>query len=88
MSSKMPISLVDYLAFRSECTYISDLPRIGTHGKLKIVRALEAVEVGVFPLREWNDALDYLAHERPCKTEEEARKKLISSLLGDCGMED
>lgn len=52
---------------------------------MKIVRAVEALETDIFPICDWNDALDYLLHEPPCDTEAEAREKLTSRLLGECG---
>lgn len=86
MNGKMPISLVDFMAFKCGCMYVSDLPHVGMHEKMKIIRVLETLETDIFSIHDWNDALDYLLHEPPCDTEEEAREKLASRLLSECGI--
>lgn len=80
MTSAQLLSLVDYAAYVAGCTYVSDLHDLDTVGKRKIVRALEKLEPDIFPLREWNDALEYLVRAGPQQTPASAKDILISIL--------
>lgn len=61
MAATQLMSLVDYAAHIAGCTYVSDLHYLDAVGKCRIARALEKVELDAFPLRDWNDALEYIA---------------------------
>ena len=50
-------------------------------GKYRITRALEKVELDAFPLRDWNDALEYITGAKmPCSSAEQSKAVLIAAL--------
>lgn len=59
MSTVQLLSLVEYIAYKVGCAYISDLPRLDALGRIKAAHALESVPVETYPLGQWNDALQY-----------------------------
>lgn len=80
MSTTQLLSLVEYIAYKVGCTYISDLPRLDALGKLKAAAIVESVDADVYPLKEWNDALQYIVQESAEPTAEAARTTLINKL--------
>ena len=74
-------SLLDYLAFESECEYISDMPTIGMTGKWKLYCAVKKLEPDIYALSQWNEALTYLTRRGPENTSEEARSALLQALI-------
>ena len=63
------LPLLEFLAYKAGCAYLSDLPLAGGWQRARLARELEWVPAEAAPLREWNDALRYLAHappEKPC----------------------
>lgn len=58
-------SLMETLAKKSGCTMLSDLCFLAPFEKqlLFAKRIKQLISSDVFSLREWNDALHYLAHE-------------------------
>lgn len=80
MSSTQLLSLVEYISYKIGCTYISDLPRLDGLGKMKAARVLNDVQADVYPLKEWNDALQYIVHGSAELTAEEARAALMRKL--------
>lgn len=81
MASAQLLSLVDYAAYVAGCTYVSDLHNLNSVGKYRIARALEKVELDAVPLRDWNDALEYITVAKmPCSSAEQARAALIAAL--------
>lgn len=80
MSSTQLLSLVEYIAYKVGCTYISDLPRLDTLGRLKAARVLEGVPVEAYPLSQWNDALQYIVRGVAARTATEARAALLDEL--------
>ena len=81
MSATRLISLVDYLAYQAGCEYISDLRCLDSLDRRKLARMLEKVEPDDFPLRDWNDALNYLVRESPQQTAREAQTRPILLLV-------
>ena len=77
MSTTQLLSLVEYISYKVGCTYISDLPGLG---KMKAVHVLDDVSADVYPLKEWNDALQYIVHGSAELTAEEARAALMRKL--------
>ena len=81
MAATQLMSLVDYAAHIAGCTYVSDLHYLDAVRKCRIARALEKVELDAFPLRDWNDALEYITGAKmPCSSAEQAKAALIASL--------
>ena len=83
MSVTRLISLVDYLAYQAGCKYVSDLRCLDSLDRPKLAYTLEKLEQDDFPLRDWNDALNYLARVSPQETAEAARRRLIHLLVGN-----
>lgn len=80
MATQLTISLLDYLAYRVHCKYLSDLNDVSGY---QLAREIQNIEPAAVPLREWNDALEYLARETPADTAESAKSRLLSALCAD-----
>ena len=83
MSTEQLLSLVEYIAYKIGCTYISDLPRLDKAGLAKAGHVLDRVPAEVYPLNQWNDALQYIVRGQPALTAEDARSDLLDRLCGD-----
>ena len=70
MNIQMP--LLDYLAQRTGCVYLSDQRR-----QFLLVHTLENLAPEDASLKEWNDALIYLTGASPAETAQEARAQLL-----------
>ena len=74
--------LVDMLAERIGCVYISDLrfrSRYDTHKLLSVIQKIPADEHSLW---QWNDALEYIAGQKAEASTNAAREKLIKHLIG------
>lgn len=76
----LTLPLLEFLAYKAGCAYLSDLPRASGWQRVRLAHALERVPAEAAVLREWNDALDYLAQAPPEETAQAARERLIQSL--------
>lgn len=76
----LTLPLLEFLAYKAGCQYLSDLPFAGGWQRARLARELEQVPAEVAALWEWNDALDYLAQAPPEETAQAARERLIQSL--------
>lgn len=65
---KVTISLLDALAVRIGCEYLSDLRFLDGIQQVRLVRALKKIGPEEASLAEWNDALQYLINEPPRQT--------------------
>ena len=74
------LSLLDELARRIGCTYLSDLRFLDAPGRQALARTLADIPAGAAGLREWNDALAYLTGEPPQSTADAARALLVERL--------
>lgn len=74
----LTLPLMDVLAYRAGCAYLSDLPRATGWQRAQVARVLEEIPAEAASLRMWNDALDYLAQAPPAPTAQEARARLIA----------
>ena len=76
------MGILEQLAQRSGCQYLSDLPRLERREQIR--RILSDIGADRFTLREWNDAVSYITRV-PCAyaTAVEARE----ALLRYCGAE-
>lgn len=79
-ANPLTLPLLDYLAYRAGCTYLSDLKYLNRWEKMQLAQTLEQIAVEAASLRVWNDALDYLAQAPPEQTAEAARARLITAL--------
>lgn len=79
-NNALTLPLLDYLAYRAGCTYLSDLRYLSRWEKVQLAQTLEQIAVEAASLRVWNDALDYLAQAPPEQTAEAARARLLTAL--------
>lgn len=76
----LTLPLLEFLAYKTGCAYLSDLPHASGRQRAQLAHELERVPAEAAALREWNDALDYLAQAPPEETAQAARERLIQSL--------
>ena len=74
------LPLLDFLAYKAGGEYLSNLPYASGGQKMRLIRTLEQIPAEAASLREWNDALDYLAQAPSEQTAETARARLIAAL--------
>lgn len=79
-ANALTLPLLDFLAYRAGCTYLSDLPRATGWQRTRLAWALNDIPAHAASLHDWNDALDYLAQAPPAPTAQEARARLIAAL--------
>lgn len=76
----MPKELLDILAYKTGCLYVSDL-KIKANSEL-IKFELEKLSVQDFSLEQWNDAIEYLTEETTYfESREEAKKFLLNAKI-------
>ena len=76
----LTLPLLEFLAYKAGCQYLSDLPYAGGWQRARLVRELERMPAEAATLLEWNDALAYLSQAPPEKTAQAARERLIAAL--------
>lgn len=74
------LPLLDELAQRMGCEYLSDLRFLDALGRQALACALKALLPRYAGLQEWNDALAYLTGEPPQSTACAARALLVERL--------
>lgn len=74
------VSLLDELAERMDCGYLSDLRYLDPEGRARLAEQLEPLSAGAYPLAQWNDGLEYLAGEPPCPDARQAKAALLAAL--------
>ena len=74
------IGLLEYLAQKSGCTYLSDLRYLSQWEQFRLSREIARIPAAAFSLSIWNDALDYLTSLPPEPCASDAREALIQSL--------
>ena len=77
---QVQLPLLDYLALRAGCTYLSDLHRPGPGQRARLRRALDELAPGCAPQREWDDAVAYLTGGPPASSPEAAQAALLDWL--------
>ena len=80
MSTAQLLSLVEYIAYKAGCEYISDLHTLDEVKKRKAFRAVEKVMPEMYPLMQWNDALQYVVKAESEQTSAAAKMLLMSML--------
>lgn len=78
--SVLSLPLLDFLAYRAGHTVLSDLHHMDALDRAQMARALEAIPPEAASLKEWNDALEYLARLPPEETAQAARGRLLEWL--------
>ncbi len=73
-------SLLERLAERVGCVYLSDLSYLKREQRDHLLKEIETTPVSAAPLSEWNDALDYLAQTPPALNSEAAKQELLLQL--------
>ena len=74
------LDLFECIQDKLGCTYISDLPFISKQNPEIVVHTLRSLSPSDYPLKQWNDLLDYLTKAPAQQTAEEAYSLLISTL--------
>jgi len=77
-------SLLDLLSIQMGCMYLSDLRFLSPEQRRYLARRLELLTPREEGVREWNDALDYLAEAPPEDTARAAKERLVHLLSQPC----
>ena len=80
MMMQVEVHLLDYLALRAGCTYLSDLHRPGPGQRARLRGALAELAPDCAPQREWDDAVAYLTGGPPAPGPGAAKTALLDWL--------
>ncbi len=81
-------SLLDTLASRMCCTYLSDLRFLAKWERVLLGSILRSIPPEDADLAEWNDALEYLVGCGPERTQKAARERLLERLKTQAQADD
>lgn len=84
----MGADLLERLARRAGLDYVSDLRFLAGKKAAAVLEALEEEPAAAASLREWNDALGYIAQAPPERSAESARDELARWLEGLGGLRE
>lgn len=76
------ISLLDAISIQMGCAYLSDLRYLDGGRRALLAQKLERLPPEESDLRDWNDALAYLAAQPPQPSAAQAKAALIAELSG------
>lgn len=79
----MDVHLLDFLARTLHCDYLSDLKFLSRNQRQILAETVSGIQPDSTPLREWNDALQYLTDSGSMDTQESAKQFLICNLVKD-----
>ena len=79
-SGPLALPLLDYLAYRAGCAYLSDLRFLDEPRRAGLAALVRRIPAGAADAGAWNDALEYLTSAPPERTAEAARERLIAGL--------
>ena len=79
-SEKNFFPLLETLARRMGCEYLSDLKYLDTTSRGVLAGLVSRTPAGQVPREEWNDALTYLTGQDPQPDAETARRALLQAL--------
>ena len=79
----MDVHLLDFLARNLHCDYLSDLKFLSRNQRQVLAETVSGIQPDSIPLREWNDALQYLTDSGSMDTQEGAKQSLIRNLAKD-----
>ena len=74
------LHLLEFLSIQTRCLYLSDLRSLSPSQRKGLLLKIESIEPKDEDIREWNEALEYLAGAPPENTAELARKRLMEYL--------
>lgn len=80
MENKAQAPLLETLARRLDCAYLSDLKYLDPARRRVLAELVRAMPEQEASCREWNDALNYLGGGESCSTAEKARTALMELL--------
>lgn len=80
MSKKNSFPLLETLAGRMGCGYLSDLKYLDAAGRRALWEFIRQIPGGQNSPEEWNDALRYLTGQDPAPDAETARRTLLREL--------
>lgn len=80
MASGWGVGLLEYMAQRSGCRYLSDLRYLSGWEQMRLAREVFHIPVEAYPLETWNDALAYLTDSPPASDGSAAKEKLLQCL--------
>ena len=80
MASGWGVGLLEYMAQRSGCSYLSDLRYLSGWEQMRLAREVSHIPVEAFPLATWNDALAYLTDSPPASEASVAKETLLQCL--------
>ena len=84
MSTNQLISLLDFLAYKGGCMYLSDLRSINSTECRMLKRCIEEISAERFVAREWQDALEYLADTKTEETDPNILKSQLTESPWNC----
>lgn len=84
MSTNQLISLLDFLAYKGGCMYLSDLRSINSTECRMLKRCIEEISAERFVAREWQDALEYLADTKTEETNPNILKSQFTEAPWNC----
>ena len=77
------MSLLEVLAYKMNCLYLSDLRFLSAAQRLDLARKLSAIPPYAASISEWNDALCYFGGTGKEGTENDAKERLLNILLNE-----
>ena len=84
MSTNQLISLLDFLAYKGGCMYLSDLRSINSTECRMLKRCIEEISADRFVAREWQDALEYLADTKTEETDPNIMQLHLTEATWNC----
>ena len=81
----MALSLLEFLAYKAGCPYLSDLRFLSPEQRRYLAQRLDRLTPRQEDIREWNDTLDYLTGAPPEDTARAAKDRLVHLLSQPCG---
>ena len=80
MTQKGTVGLLEYLAQKSGCTYLSHLRYLSGRERFCLSWEMASIPAEAFSLSVWNDALEYLTGLPPEPCASDARESLMQAL--------
>lgn len=78
---KLP--LIDYLAQKARCTYISDLRKLKRTTKFDLIDAVQQIPEEAYSMDDWNEALMYMSNREARYSSFTAKEEILEFLRYD-----
>ena len=75
---KLP--LIDYLAQKARCTYISDLRKLKRTTKFDLIDAVQQIPEEAYSMDDWNEALMYMSNREARYSSFTAKEEILEFL--------